>query len=59
MFNGADVSVNESMKRLDVIAEMPELLDEVCRTLAIATTIKHPVEEGLAFEYFRQFATMD
>lgn len=59
MFNGAGLSVNEGMKRLDVIAGMPEYLDEVCRTLAIATTIKKPIVEGLTFEYIRRFATMD
>lgn len=59
MFDGAGLSVNEGMKRLEVIAGMPEHLNEVCRTLAIASTIKHPVAEGLTFEYIRRFATME
>lgn len=59
MFNGFSLSVYEGMKRLEVIAGMPEHLDEVCRTLAIATTIKKPIAEGLTFEYIQRFATID
>jgi hypothetical protein len=59
MFNGAGLSVNEGMKQLEVIAGMPDHLDEVCRTLAIATTIKRPVAERMTFEYIQRFATME
>ena len=59
MFPGSGLSVSENTKRLEVISSMPEHIDEVCRTLAVAITIKKPIAEGLTFEYIRRFATMD
>lgn len=59
MFNGSDLSVNDNMKSLQVMASMPEHMDSLCHTLAVAVTIKRPALERLAFEYIRRFATID
>lgn len=59
MFPGSGLSVDENTKRLEVISLMPEHLDEVCRTLAVAITTKNPITERLTFEYIRRFVTMD
>lgn len=59
MFPGSELSVNENTKRFEVIAGMPEHLDDVCRALAVAITIKKPIAEGLTFRYIRRFATLE
>lgn len=59
MFSGAGLSVNEGMERLEVIAGIPEHLDDVCHTLAVAVTMKKPLAEGLAFQYIQRFATLE
>lgn len=58
MFNGASFSIHENMNYLEMITSMPEHLDEVCRTMAIAVTIKWPWLERLAYEYIRRFSTI-
>lgn len=59
MFPGSGLSVSENTKRFEVVAGMPEHLDDVCRTLAVAVTIKKPMAEGLTFRYIRRFATLE
>ena len=59
MFNGLDLSVNEKTNNFDIIFSMPEHVDDACRSISKAVTLKRPFMTYLAFNYIIRFASVE
>lgn len=56
----SQVSINEGMKRMGLIAQMPEHIEECARAISYAVSVNKPeVYRKMAYRYITHYATMD
>lgn len=54
------LSVNEGMKRMELIAQMPEHIEECARAISYAVSINKPeVYRKMVYQYIAHYATME
>lgn len=60
IFGNNGTSVNENMKRFEMIAQMPEHISECARSLSYAVSIKKSeLFRKLAYQYIMHYATLE
>mgnify|MGYP001206454047 CR=1 FL=1 len=60
ILNNSEVSINEGMKRMELIAQMPEHVEECARAMSYAVSINKPeVCRKIAYQYITHYATME
>ncbi|MCM0228823.1 hypothetical protein J8L04_17045 [Bacteroides fragilis] len=60
ILNDSGVSINEGMKRMELIAQMPEHVEECARAISYAVSINKPeVYRKMAYQYITHYATME
>lgn len=53
------MSINEGIKRMELIAQMPECIEECARTISYAVSINKPeVYRKMTYQYIKRYATM-
>lgn len=60
ILGGSQVRINESMKRMELIAQMPEHIEECARAISYAVSINKPeAYRKTAYQYIIHYATME
>lgn len=60
ILNDGGISLNDNMKKLELIAQMPEQIEECARSLSYAISIKKPeMYRKMVYHYILNFATME
>lgn len=60
ILNNSGISINESMKRMELIAQMPEHIEECACAISYAVSINKPeVYRKMVYQYITHYATME
>lgn len=60
ILNDEGISLNDNMKKLELIAQMPEQIEKCARSLSYAISIKKPeMYRKMVYRYIMNFATME